>query len=82
MVVGCYVLHLYCESQDHGPRDGHIEFTGASRTDALRVARAAGWHISHRTSTALCPKHASGSDERHSRARPSGSGQEAPGASA
>jgi hypothetical protein len=59
MVVGWYVLHVTCDSEGHHePKEDRDEFTGASKADARRAARAAGWYLSPRGDTALCPRHA------------------------
>lgn len=64
MIVGCYVLDLYCDTPDDsykhrgggdfpGPAVG--QFTGETGGEARRNARAAGWKIDLRADKMTCP---------------------------
>lgn len=53
--VGCYVLHLYCDSGREDCPNRHedvAEFTGCNRGQAVREARGRGWSVGK---IALCP---------------------------
>lgn len=61
MIIGSYVLHLYCDfcqrprrhTQDGSERCD--EFVGGSRQGAYRRARKAGWRIHESRDKAECP---------------------------
>ncbi len=62
MIVGSYVLHLYCDfcelpqgRDEMGHQVRHVEFTGDSRQDSYRSARKYGWRINEAKATAMCP---------------------------
>ena len=61
MIVGCYVLHLYCDTCERvhytpeGASSKH-EFTGDSKQEAYRSARKRGWRISEQVQKAMCPE--------------------------
>lgn len=40
MIVGCYLLHLYCDNPDCSTSG---EFTGTTEAEAKKEARQAGW---------------------------------------
>lgn len=53
--VGCYVLHLYCDSEREdcpNRHEGVAEFTGPNRAAAVREARARLWSVGK---IVLCP---------------------------
>jgi hypothetical protein len=69
MIVGCYLLDLYCDNPDCSHRKyvlgrvddapnpyagTHMDFAGRNKTDCLRQARQAGWGIGSRRQ--LCPE--------------------------
>ena len=61
MIVGSYVLHLYCDfcqrprrRNENGQQVRHDEFSGDSRQDSYRMARKAGWSLNERKGTAIC----------------------------
>ncbi len=62
MIIGCYVLDLYCADPEHQPwEDGrHGEFGKDCEhgSQARAQARRAGWKLDLENGTALCPKHA------------------------
>lgn len=48
MEIGCYDLHLYCDSKPCPAREPHkvmipIDYTGANRAEARRKAKKEGW---------------------------------------
>lgn len=44
MKVGSYVLHIYCDLEEHVPGSNKMgEFIGKNETEALRSARSSGW---------------------------------------
>ena len=64
MIVGCYALHLYCDSPgcpngNMGPGDNPRppgEFTHATHEKgAMAKARRAGWKLDLTNWTCLCP---------------------------
>jgi hypothetical protein len=62
VIVGCYVLDLYCEKEDcpENHRGGlyePVQFTEHSRARAVRDARRAGWTINVNAGTAYCRNH-------------------------
>lgn len=62
MIIGGYVLDLYCENDDdrnkHKPYDkiAAAQFCGHSRTACVKKAQATGWIINLTKRTAICPK--------------------------
>lgn len=52
MIVGCYVLHLYC---DYVLCLRHVETTGHTEGQAKREAKSRGWTLEDER--AFCPKH-------------------------
>ncbi len=68
--VGCFVLHLYCDSpleasacQARGEPKARDEFTGETRGDAMKAAKRSGWRLSEAgvvPSHDLCPACAKG----------------------
>lgn len=62
MIVGCYVLDLYCDNQgdypdgiheyNEFPRSYHDEFGSKCR----KAARRDGWKLNLKEGTAICPK--------------------------
>lgn len=70
MIVGGYVLDLYCECAEccqNRERRGHVitsldpagfqQFNGNSKRDAMRNARRVGWRISRHGQAAFAPGH-------------------------
>lgn len=56
MIVGCYVLHVYCDNAEHPPLvERKAEFTGPNERKTLFEARKAGWGISPIRKWATCP---------------------------
>lgn len=70
MIVGCYSMHLYCDTGNDEPgmpgdngnptphdyRDeGNAEFTGRTEADCIRQAKALGWRFT-RNKRAICPR--------------------------
>jgi len=57
MVVGGYLLHMYCdaENESHGFKEFPHVFTAEHGATARRQARNAGWAIK-KDGTALCPR--------------------------
>lgn len=68
MIVGCYTMHLYCDTGNSepgmpgdgaGPHNyedpGQGEFVGRTEADCLRQARAKGWRFD-RKRRAFCPR--------------------------
>lgn len=60
MIVGAYILDLYCDAKDwnekpHTWKEFPHEFTGEYGTRCRREARRAGW-VLKRNGEALCPK--------------------------
>lgn len=55
MIVGAYILNLYCDAP------GCIEYrrvsSDTSARDALKAARKSGWTVNTRTRFVRCPKH-------------------------
>lgn len=63
MIVGSYVLHLYCDGercaaqrQTRGEPIAHGEFTGNTGGEAKRAAREAGWKLDEPNDKAYCRK--------------------------
>ena len=57
MILGCYVLQLYCDS-NKGHRinkNNYEEYTGETRSEAEEVARAEGWKLYETNDKAICP---------------------------
>jgi hypothetical protein len=68
MIVGCYSMHLYCDTGNAKPgypgdsgnsphnhaRPGFAEFTGPTEGDCKRQARKQGWRFS-RDNKVYCP---------------------------
>jgi hypothetical protein len=59
--VGEYTLRVFCNGVH--VVDGHREFIGTTRGDAIRKARAAGWTLNVRAGKSYCRVHA----KRHER---------------
>lgn len=62
MIVGCYSLHLYCDTPQcpHRPHRGpDFDAIGETGGEARDEARKAGWKIDMRQNKAYCPKCAS-----------------------
>ena len=60
MIVGCYVLHLYCDAPEGSCANGWHEentdeFTGETASEARRWARDGGWTLDMHAGKALCP---------------------------
>lgn len=60
MIVGGYVLHLYCDDPQHAERVGwqpqnHDEVIGEAGGECRRVARRRGWRLDLEHGTAVCP---------------------------
>jgi hypothetical protein len=58
MIVGGYVLHLYCEQKnpDHGHQEFPHEFGGETGGEARKEARQRGWKLDLENSIGICPK--------------------------
>jgi hypothetical protein len=58
MIVGCFSLHLYCDSESHVETHGYPtpEYTGETRAECYRQARKDGWAIVAPLRLAYCPK--------------------------
>lgn len=66
MIVGCYILHLYCETAGCKKAlggvtgnfgSGPVEFTHPTHEKgAVAEARARGWKLDLKHWTALCPQ--------------------------
>lgn len=55
MIVGSYVLHLYCDGDNHPKFEyGPAEFSEETRREAMRAARKSGWRL--RGEKAYCCK--------------------------
>lgn len=55
MIVGSYVLHLYCDGDNHPKFEyGPAEFSEETGAEARKIARKNGWKI--RGQKAYCPK--------------------------
>ena len=63
MIVGGYVLHVYCDHCDkwqgrldhNNDRVTGADFSGDSKQHSLRLARKRGWRINESKGTAMCP---------------------------
>jgi len=63
VIVGCYVLDLYCDNDDcpsaegrhRGGKNEPDQFTGPSKRYCYRDAKKAGWKISDKRDAAYCP---------------------------
>lgn len=57
MLVGCYTLDCYCDCDNplHEWREFPRQFTGETRAECLRSARAHGW-VFLKDGQAKCPK--------------------------
>lgn len=61
MIVGCYLLSLYCDATAV-PAGRHVfaefphDFTSEFGSTCRRKARRAGWKLDLKTGMALCPK--------------------------
>lgn len=61
MIVGCYVMDLYCDSgqgcrahDQYGPRIGRLAvYTGHTEAECKRAARKAGWKF--KGAQCFCP---------------------------
>ena len=54
MQIGCYELHIYCDSENHVPGSNNLgQFTGKDLNEALRNARQRGWKTG--ISGDICP---------------------------
>lgn len=59
MIVGCYVMHLYCDTRGCS-RSWENNTSEQTKSDAAKSARAAGWHFSrqgHGIEQVFCPTH-------------------------
>ena len=48
MIVGGYLLHLYCDSENCRAVECHeiqMEFTGHDKRDSIAQAKKLGWHV-------------------------------------
>lgn len=64
MIVGCYSVHLYCDSPEGGTykcTEWPGEYTGRNEREALANARKAGWRVV--ADKAFCRKHAKESEK-------------------
>lgn len=65
MIIGSYMLHLYCDTCDRKQwwknengsnfKTSCCELSGDSKQHALRLARKQGWRINEAADKALCP---------------------------
>ena len=62
MIVGSFVLHLYCDSPihkdlpyDQRQKTGPAQFSASSGRSAFREARKCGWRIKQKIDMAHCP---------------------------
>lgn len=55
--AGAYDLHLYCDQKLGFPhdQDSRDEFVGETFSECVKLAKAKGWKIHHKTRTATCP---------------------------
>jgi len=59
MIVGAYLLDLYCEFAEdakHRRSELHQQFISHSRSAVIRQAKAVGWKVSLKKGKAVCPK--------------------------
>ena len=62
MIVGCYSMDLYCDSDGEHDYDAHMRtFNGRTEIGCIRKAHKAGWLVrkgrSGKPDRVLCPKH-------------------------
>lgn len=56
MIVGGYSLDLYCDSLMHPRFTNRLgQFSGADRSDCIKLAKEAGWLFHFRQRTVICP---------------------------
>jgi hypothetical protein len=68
-IIGSFVLHLYCDDPRHATvptaADEYRrhkayspgEYTGETRAQTVRTAKAGGWLVNQTAGTAICPMH-------------------------
>lgn len=58
MIVGGYVLHLYCENaSEHDYTDPTLgEYGGGNKSEAYKEAKLDGWFIDDKKGIAICGK--------------------------
>lgn len=53
MIVGCYILDLYCDNEPH--YHAGLRISGKNANDCYRKARKSGWLIKMNKTIAICP---------------------------
>lgn len=54
MIVGCYILHLYCDAPGCA-RTSPGEFTGRTFPECAAGARKEGWRVLQESNITACP---------------------------
>lgn len=57
MIVGCYTLHLYCDTKLAAHRNVPFpgEYCGETASECRQLARKVGWKLDLAKGTATCP---------------------------
>jgi hypothetical protein len=56
MIIGCYTLDLYCDADaEHAWRAFPVQFSAETGEECRQQARRAGWKLTPKTGTAVCP---------------------------